>query len=477
MLFTTIQFWALFIVFLLFFVLIRQYSKWGMMLYVTAFSLVFYALSSHWLMVFLPAVAVFTWITARWMRQLQGRARLEFMWMIVIIDLIPLLVFKYTNFVLDIWNAIVQSNFSFESLAVPVGISFFTFQAISYVVDVYKGKFTDRVSLLEFLFYLTFFPLIFAGPITRAETFFSHFRTSQEQSPGRLRPVGSRLLYTGLWLIMLGLVKKLVVADYISQYNNWIFEDPMAYSGFENLMGSVGYTVQIYCDFSGYSDISIGMAALLGVSLPQNFNLPYQSLNITEFWRRWHISLSTWFRDYLYIPLGGNRKGKFRTYLNNFLTMVVAGLWHGSTPMFVFWGGIHGLGLVVHKLNKPWLDRIPNNWITKPFIWLVTFIFICITWVFFRADSLDVCWQLFGQVLTDFDMAYLGPFISARPLWVFLVVASMLFHATPRESHHRIIRWYVVTPLVFKVIMFAIVIQMCVQMHTSSVQPFIYYQF
>lgn len=477
MLFTTIQFWATFIVFLLIFALLRKSTKMGMMLYVTAFSLLFYYLNSGLLMVVLPAVAFVSWWGTRRMRSLEGSKRRTAMWAIVVLDLLPLLVFKYTGFAIDIWNAIVHSNFSLGTIAVPVGVSFFTFQAVSYVVDVYKGKFEDEVSALEFFFYLTFFPLLLAGPITRAETFFSHFRADRTDEEGRLLPVSPRLLYTGLWLIMLGLVKKLVIADYIAQYNNWIFDDPTAYSGFEVLMGVVGYSVQIYCDFSGYSDISIGLAALMGVALPENFNQPYQSLNITEFWRRWHISLSTWFRDYIYIPLGGNRKGKFRTYLNNFLTMIVAGIWHGSTPMFALWGAIHGAGLIVHKANKSWLDRIPNTWYTKPVAWVVCYAFVLVSWVFFRATSLDACWQIFSQIFTNMDFAYLPPFVQVRPLWTVLVVGAMLIHATRRETHHRFIRWYCITPLAVKVIMFAIVVQLCIQMHQSSVQPFIYMQF
>ena len=505
--FTTITFWAVFIVFLLFFILIRRSTKKGMMFYVTAFSLLFYFLSNGYLMTVLPAVAIFTWWATRTMSVAEGTARKHLLWFTVIVDLLPLLVFKYTGMAVDIWNAILQSNFSFGTITVPAGLSFFTFQAISYVVDVYKGKFTDRVSLLEFCFYLTFFPLLVAGPITRAEVFFSHFRSENkeenpekeedaaeatvpsdssegkeddeddDEAPCGLPPVDPKLLYTGLWLIMLGLVKKLVIADYIAQFNNMVFDDPTALSGFENLMGCIGFSVQIYCDFSGLSDLAIGMAALLGIALPDNFNLPYQSLNITEFWRRWHMSLSFWFRDYVYIPLGGNRKGKYRTYFNNFITIFLSGIWHGSTPMFAIWGAIHGAGLVVHKACKSWLDKIPDNWLTKPFTWLVTYCFLLVTWVFFRAGSLDVCWQIFGKIFTDMDFAYLMPFVTMRGPWTFTVLAAMLIHATRREAHHRFIDWYISSPFVIKVIMFAMVIQLCINMSTSSVAPFLYEQF
>lgn len=475
MLFTSIQFWATFILFLLFYILMRRATKTAMMLYVTAFSLAFYTLSAKWMMLILPAVAIFSWASARWMRELKGRMRCEMLWLIIIVDLLPLLTFKYSESVIDIWNSLMHSNFAFESLAMPVGISFFTFQSISYVIDVYKGRFNDNVSLLEYLFYATFFPLIFAGPITRAETFFAHFRSADKEDQN-LPPVSSTLMYTGLWLIMLGLVKKLVVADYISQFNDWVFDDPAAYSGMENAMAMIGYYVQIYCDFSGYSDISIGIAAILGISLPDNFNLPYQALNITEFWHRWHISLSTWFRDYLYIPLGGNRKGRLRTYLNSMLTMAVAGLWHGSTVMFLLWGAVHGIGLVVHKASRKWLDSIPDNWLSKPVAWLVTTLFLIFTWGIFRAESIDSYWLMLTQ-LASIDMAYLEPFLEARTLWLLIVLGTIIMHATRRATHHQFINWYVMSPWIVKVVLFTIVIQMCIQMHTSSVQPFIYFQF
>lgn len=477
MLFTTLPFWALFIVFLLIFAVLRRFTTMGMMLYVVAFSLGFYTLATGVQMVVLPAVAIVTWYGTRWMRSLQGRARRRMLGNLIFLDLIPLLLFKYAGAALDLWRTMVDSNFALSTIAMPVGVSFFTFQAISYTVDVYRGRFRDDVTLLQFFFYLTFFPLLFAGPITRAEHFFAHFRSDRLDARGRLLPVSQRLLYAGLWLVMLGLVKKMVVADYIAQYNDWIFDDPLAYSGWENLMGVVGYSVQIYCDFSGYSDLSLGIAALMGIRLPENFNLPYQSLNVTEFWRRWHISLSTWFRDYLYIPLGGNRCGRWRTLGGVFVTMLVAGVWHGSSLMFLLWGAVHGLALALHKALQPLLRRVPTNWLTRPLAWLLTFAFVSLAWVIFRADSLESSMLIFRQIFTHMDLSYVIPFVATRPLWTALVVGSLLVHATRREAHHRTIRWYALSPFVFKVLLFAAVVQLCIQMHTSNVQPFIYCQF
>ena len=202
----------------------------------------------------------------------------------------------------------------------------------------------------------------------RADKFFPQIQSK--------RYISKEMIYAGLWLIIIGIIKKAVFADYIAQYNNWVFDAPLQYSGFEGVMAVIGYSAQIYCDFSGYSDMSIGIASVMGFDLGKNFCLPYQSTNLQEFWRRWHISLSTWMRDYIYIPLGGNRKGSFRTYLNNITTMLIAGLWHGASWMFIIWGGLHGVGLIIQKLNKPWLNRLPNTPVVNFFSWLLTFSFV-----------------------------------------------------------------------------------------------------
>ena len=213
----------------------------------------------------------------------------------------------------------------------------------------------------------------------------------------------------GLWLIILGVVKKAIIADYLAQYNDLIFNSPGAYSGFETVMGMIGYTMQIYCDFSGYSDMAIGLALIMGFRLAQNFNFPYKSQNLTEFWRRWHISLSSWLRDYVYIPLGGNRHGTFRTYLNNFLTMLIGGLWHGAGWKFIFWGAMHGAGLAVHKASRPWLGRLGDSWPVKAISWLITITVVMLLWVFFRADTFGDAIILISHAATDFSPTYLAP--------------------------------------------------------------------
>ncbi len=439
-----------------------------MMLYVVAFSLFFAYKANGVLMLLLPATALCTWMLVCGMREAVGHSvRKAWLTIIVLLNLLPLVYFKYANFLGISFAAIVGKNFSPWDIALPVGISFYTFQGISYAVDVYRGRFCLHASLLEYVFYLTFFPLLLAGPITRAETLFPQMR-----SPFR---VSKRLVWWGLWLFIVGLLKKSVCADYLAQFVNLVFYDPAAYSGFENLMAVAGYTLQIYLDFSGYSDMAIGLAAMLGFRLRDNFNAPYQSLNATEFWHRWHISLSTWFRDYLYIPLGGNRKGRVRTYVNNFVTMVVAGVWHGASWMFVIWGAMHGVALAVHKFCKQlFLDRLPTSWYIKILAWTVTMVFLMSTWVFFRAPSMDIALGVFSQIFSDFDMAYLPPFIQTRAMWCAVFVVAALFHTLRHRHTLRLSVLFIRSPWLLKLLVFAIAVQLAVEFSQSTVQPFIY---
>ena len=476
MLFNTISFYIIFITFLVGYALLRKRSRALMILYVCAFNLFFFWKANAELFLLMPFTAFFSWIATIRMDLAKGRERKLWLAFIIVVDLIPLIYYKYYNFGIVIINDLLKQNFPLMDLILPVGISFYTFQAISYSVDVYRGRFTEEVDFMEYLFFLSFFPLLLAGPITRAEHFFPQLREKQETD--------EHLIYSGLWLIMIGLIKKSVIADYISQYNNWIFDDPMTYSGFENLMGIIGYYVQIYCDFSGYSDMSIGLAALMGIELKENFRLPYQATSLTDFWHRWHISLSTWFRDYAYIPLGGNRKGALRTYLNNFITLVLAGLWHGASMMFVIWGALHGVGIVINKFFKNLISDSINSsdsslihYSSFIFSWLLTQMFVAFAWVFFRSSDLTTCGELFSQVFTNFDIAYLPYFLKARPMWTVLVLVALIIHAIREEHYYVLQEYFVRTPWIVKLALFLIVIQLAIQFSTSNVQPFIYYQF
>lgn len=269
-----------------------------------------------------------------------------------------------------------------------------------------------------------------------------------------------------------------MLSDYIGQFNNWVFDAPQTFSGFENVAALLGYPVQIFLDFSGYSDMSIGVAAMMGFWLPDNFYFPYRSLNLTDFWRRWHISLSTWFRDYVYIPLGGNRKGRWRMYLNNFLTMLVAGLWHGASWMFVIWGGLHGLGLVVHKFFSRQLNlSIPSTHLGNFVSWLLAYVYVCFAWSFFRAKDMDVLADLYSKIATDFSIDYFVPFLNARLVWSLCVVGVMLSYLMPERVYNRMQLRFITLPWIVKFLLFVVCLQMVVEVSQESVQPFIYYQF
>lgn len=468
----SITFWFVLILFLNIYLLLQRTPAVWRQIYVILFSLGFAYLANGPVSLLLPATALVSWLLTRQIQRMEdGKPRRLLATVTVIAELLPLLVFKYTDFTLSTINHLLSTNFPLVEMLLPVGISFYTFQAISYTVDTYKRKLKIEPTLMEYAFYLTFFPLLFAGPITRATHLLPQLRRP-------FRP-SSMCVYTGLWLIVCGLLKKAVIADYISQYNNWIFDDPSGYSGFECLMGIIGYTLQIYLDFSGYSDLSIGLAALLGFHLCDNFQLPYQSSNLSTFWRRWHMSLSFWFRDYLYIPLGGNRKGKFRTYLNNFITMLVAGLWHGASWMFVIWGALHGIGLIIHKAvqKTPLALKDDRGW-GRVAGTLVTFIYVAIAWVFFRSDSVETAVNVLVQAFTQVDFAYLVPFVAARPVWTAMVVVAYLwvFSVRGRYVHHLHV-WFVRAPWIVKLLLFVIVVQLVIHFSQDSVRPFIYAQF
>ena len=282
-----------------------------------------------------------------------------------------LCVFKYYNFFVGSINALAGQNFSMLKLILPLGISFYTFMAIGYLVDVYQGKIVAERNLLTFSTFLCFFPQIAAGPIGRAPQMIPQFRTARKFDFDQ----GSH----GLCLIAYGLFKKMVVADLISLYLSLVWEQPGFYGSLTCLIGAVFYAVQIYCDFSGYSDMARGVAKLMGVELMLNFNRPYLSDTFGSFWRNWHISLSTWFRDYVYIPLGGSRCALPRVILNTWIVFLLSGLWHGAAWTFVLWGGLHAVFLTGGILNKRFI-HLPKSRI-------LVFLGVTFAWIFFRAGT------------------------------------------------------------------------------------------
>jgi alginate O-acetyltransferase complex protein AlgI len=301
----------------------------------------------------------------------------------VVTNLAILGYFKYTVFGLATGQSVLNAfgvalPLPVLKIILPLGISFYTFEAISYVVDVYRGKIRPIRAPLDYALYILFFPHLVAGPIVRSGDFLPQLQRRKRFSWPRLQ--------VGIQLILLGLLKKAVIADHVAALIDPVFGNPGAYATQALWLATLGYAVQIYCDFSGYSDMAIGLAHTLGFKLATNFNLPYLAVNIADFWRRWHISLSSWLRDYLYVPLGGNRHGRWATYRNLMLTMLLGGFWHGASWNFVLWGGYHGSLLALQRAwTAPrWLSGAWTRALALP----ATFLAVCVGWVFFRAQTL-----------------------------------------------------------------------------------------
>ena len=299
--------------------------------------------------------------------------------------------FKYTGFFIENVNALLApSGVSLPMLSIllPAGISFYTFKTMSYTIDIYRGELAPSRSLLHYSTFVTFFPELIAGPIVRASVFLPQMDREIGPTVDRLR--------VGASIFLLGLTKKIVLADRLATVADPVFADPSIYSATTVWIGVLSYTFQIYCDFSGYSDMAVGTAKMIGYDLPRNFRMPYLAANVTEFWRRWHITLSTWLRDYLYIPLGGNRKGTGRTYVNLAVTMLLGGLWHGASWNFVLWGGLHGLALALHRAlserrgGRPLLPAVPAV--------ALTFLFAALCWVPFRSPDWETTTLLLGKL-------------------------------------------------------------------------------
>ena len=320
----------------------------------------------------------------------------------IVLAVVSLGFFKYTNFFIESFSKLFGNDFTALNLIIPIGVSFYTFSAISYLVDVKRGK-VKADNLLYVALYLSFFPKLTSGPIQRSGDFFEQAHSD--------RAIGFDSFKTGIQIFVFGLFKKIVLADRLSVFVNQVYATPKAFGSLTVLLAVIAYSFQIYFDFSGYSDMAIGVAKILGFNLPRNFNLPYLAHNVTELWKRWHISLSSWLMEYLYFPLGGSRKGTFRSYLNLVLTMVIGGIWHGANWTYVFWGLLHGLALVVHKL---WM-KLTKSDKKKPSLAGSTFSFTSFCWIFFRADSFENAIDIITRVFSfssGLEQPYLWLFIS-----------------------------------------------------------------
>jgi len=351
--------------------------------------------------------------------------------------------FKYANFSIEQFNNLGNylgfvGDIPYLDIVLPIGISFYTFQTISYTVDIYRGRLTPCDSLREFALFVAFFPQLVAGPILRAHQFLPQLREKIENFSfrGNLRliVIQNRNLKLGVTLMAFGFFKKMFFADNIASLVDDIFISPIGHESFTIILGAIAFGVQIYSDFSGYSDIAIGAALVLGFKIPINFNKPYFATSPSDFWRRWHISLSSWLRDYLYIPLGGNRKSEKRTYFNLATVMFLGGLWHGASWNFVVWGMLHGLYLALHKMILDKFPKLKNHSFFRTkigfiFSILVTQYFVFLTWIAFRVrDFDDLMYSMGKYIFLDFAVQKTAEIIMTNKFEVTLIVLFFVLH-------------------------------------------------
>ncbi|WP_306419742.1 MBOAT family O-acyltransferase [Salinimicrobium profundisediminis] len=384
--------------------------------------------------------------------------------------------FKYFNFFLESWTEAwgglgVNFNISSLNIILPVGISFYTFQTLSYIIDIYRGKIKATKNFINFAAFVSFFPQLVAGPIERAANLLPQFRRKKRFIP-------SQIIF-GLNLILWGLFKKIVIADNCAIYADSIFRNYENLNSATLLLGAFYFSFQIYADFSGYTDIAIGVAKLFGYDLMRNFNYPYFSRNIGEFWRRWHISLSTWFRDYIYIPLGGSRVGEWYRIRNILIVFLLSGFWHGANWTFLIWGGIHAalfIPLLITKTNRKYLNPKHSNSIFPSFRELLkilgTFSLVTFAWIFFRSESVSAAFEYIKRIFMSlkFDIEYLPieRFSVELVLLLLIFIGFEWFHRMAEHPFTGKLKWLKITVVVFMLLTLGVY---------SDYQEFIYFQF
>jgi len=521
LIFSSGLFLFLFLGFMLIYKLLQPRDRlrilWGII-----FSIFFYYKSSGIYFLLLVASVIVDFNLAKWIEHAKTkRAKYWLLVLSLVANLGMLGYFKYTNYLVELWNGVSGAGIGPMDIFLPVGISFFTFQSLSYTIDVYRGQLKALDNIWDYAFFVTFFPQMVAGPIVRAADFLPQIR-----QPLR---VTREDFGRGVFLFCCGLFKKAVISDYISvNFVERVFESPQQYTGLENLMGVYGYALQIYCDFSGYTDMAIAIGLMLGFKFPINFDSPYQSSSITEFWRRWHISLSTWLRDYLYIAIGGSRGSSFGTWffpgifsfialviasskafggewwwllvwllanviillplllgrgrvglttnLNLFTTMLLGGLWHGAATRFIIWGALHGLGLAAERWVRENVHGIPGG-LRRALGSFWTFHFVCFCWIFFRAENMDIVGAMLHQIAFDFRPEIFPEFLAGYATVVFWMGVGYALHLLPKSLEMKAQNAVTTLPLVGKAILLTLFIALVMQVKSSDVQPFIYFQF
>lgn len=512
-----------FAVVLLFFQFVHK-RKLTRVIVFSIFSLYFFYKCCGWYVGFMLLAATIDFGLSNWIYKLQSKAKKTAVLVFSItINLGLLCTFKYTDLFINTWNELTDGTIQPLHWIIPVGISFYTFENLSYTLDVYRGHFKPVKNFADYLFFLSFFPKLVMGPIVRASDFIPQIR--QESNITR-EDVGR-----GLYLILSGLFRKVVISDYLQvNFVQYIFDDPSKHSGVECLFGVYAYALVIYCDFSGYSDMAIGMAKWMGFRIPPNFDSPYQSGNITEFWRRWHISLSSWLRDYLYISLGGNRGGTVGTYiisglffigslvaciiwfassgiwwplllwfgmlmlfvlppligrkgtqgfassLNLLNTMLLGGLWHGASWNFMLWGMLHGVALAVDKLRKAVIPDNKNKLLRVLGV-LITFHFVCYCWVYFKAADYEQATVLLGQIFTNFGADTFVPMIEGYASVMFVLAVGYLLHFTPKFIEERTQLFVSRVPFMFRLALILGMLWLVIQVKQAEQVMPIYLQF
>jgi alginate O-acetyltransferase complex protein AlgI len=445
---------------------IQEFRQW----FLLAASYVFYGWWD-WRFCFLM---FFLTLTSYWSALQKTKTKKSFYTVLgIVIPLLILAFFKYCNFfIASFAAAFAIRDVHSLSIILPVGISFYTFQTLSYTIDVSVGKIKPEYNFRRLALYIAFFPQLVAGPIVKAKDFLPQLYEE--------RNISVKSFLEGIQIFIFGLFKKLILADYLSVFADDVFKTPRAFSGFTLMLGVVAYSLQIYFDFSGYSDMAIGCAKILGYDFIKNFNLPYISRNVSEFWKRWHISLSTWLKDYLYIPLGGNRKGNGRTYINLMLTMRLGGLWHGASWTFVAWGGLHGIALCVHKFYVKHFKFRPGGSIGFFISMLFTDIFVGFCWIFFRAGSFQTAWDYIHGILT-WQKGVCQPYV-----WVFIaffIACAATICAVMRKRRTNpqgsVEGYYPLLDLsrFWHLVLFFLIIAIIAGVGYTGISPFIYFQF
>ncbi len=377
--------------------------------------------------------------------KVQGSKRKHLVWLFALLGLLPLLVFKYYNFLNDCISdglASVGLQFALPGLnwAIPVGISFFTFQAVGYMLDVYHGRVKAEKNLLDYLLFVSFFPQVMSGPISKADELLPQIKNPHKFDYDQARQ--------GLKWLLWGMFIKLVIADRLGLFVDTVYANYIHYNGLTCFVASIFYTLQIYCDFAGYSLMAIGIAATLGFNLINNFRRPYLAVSITDFWRRWHISLTRWLTQQVYIPLGGSRCSKARTYWNIFITFLVSGIWHGANWTFIVWGCMHGVFQIVEKALG-WQKYEGHNWTVKVIRIGITFLLVNVAWVFFRMPNISESIGLIGQMFSSEGTAGLAALEFDKLIIIVTGLLMLLFKdikdeylsARLRFLSNKVTRW------------------------------------